>query len=68
MSDLLVLSDLILEQKEIENNLNQLNKITKNKINLIDLNYKIDNENIKLNIIKQIIIIVKIRNELLKRI
>jgi hypothetical protein len=67
MADLLVLSDLIMEKKEIENNIKNLNNLKKDFINSIDLEYKIDNENIKLNIINQIMKIIKIRNELKKR-
>lgn len=67
MADLLVLSDLIMEKKEIENNIKNLNNMKKNFINSIDLEYKIDNENIKLNIINQIMEIIEIRNELKKR-
>ena len=67
MADLLVLSDLIMEKKEIENNIKNLNNSKKDFINSIDLEYKIDNENIKLNIINQIMEIIEIRNELKKR-
>lgn len=67
MADLLVLSDLIMEKKEIENNIKNLNNLKKDFINSIDLEYKIDNENIKLNIINQIMEIIEIRNELKKR-
>jgi hypothetical protein len=67
MADLLVLSDLIMEKKEIENNMKNLNNLKKDFINSIDLEYKIDNENIKLNIINQIMEIIEIRNELKKR-
>jgi hypothetical protein len=67
MADLLVLSDLIMEKKEIENNIKNLNNSKKDFINSIDLEYKIDNENIKLNIINQIMEIIEIRNESKKR-
>jgi hypothetical protein len=67
MADLLVLSDLIMEKKEIENNIKNLNNLKKDFINSIDLEYKIDNENIKLNIINQIMKIIEIKNELKKR-
>lgn len=67
MADLLVLSDLIMEKKEIENNIKNLNNLKKDFINSFDLEYKIDNENIKLNIINQIMEIIEIRNELKKR-
>lgn len=67
MADLLVLSDLIMEKKEIVNNIKTLNNMKKDFINSIDLEYKIDNENIKLNIINQIMEIIEIRNELKKR-
>lgn len=59
MSSSLILSELIKEKEDIENNIK--------KLNLINYNYEIDNENIKLKIIKELIKIIKIKNELNKR-